>query len=115
MKEIGLKGLLIQNKHRLTKPEKIVYSSLKRLGIKFKSQHLMYKKFLIDAWIPKLNIVLNINGRYWHNLPKQQKIDKAKKAYLVKCGHIVLDIWDDEFTQNTIDNKLWSLLKGGEN
>lgn len=60
------------------------------------SQHLMYNKFIVDEWIPSLNTVIEVNGRYWHTFPKQILQDKSKIAYLTKCGLKVLTIWEEE-------------------
>jgi len=114
----GALGLKSQQSGKETKPETMVYKALNEMGIGFEKQKLMYDKFLVDAWIPQLNCVLEVNGKYWHTLPKQIINDKRKKAYLRKCGHSVVEIWDDEFTIDNTKDVLTHLLfevKGGEN
>ena len=40
--------------------------------------------------------MLEVDGRYWHNLEKQKKRDKARNVYLTACGHKVVRIWEDK-------------------
>jgi very-short-patch-repair endonuclease len=92
----GVNGYLSQANGKITKPEKELKKKLDRLGILHISQHPMYGKFVVDEFLPKLNTVIEVDGRYWHNLPRRKRLDKAKDAYLRKCGHKVVRLWEDE-------------------
>ena len=53
---------------------------------------------------PCLNLMIEADGKYWHNLEKVKKKDKAENAYLTKCGYKILrlsekEIMKGEFTQ----------------
>jgi len=86
-RRIGLKGVLKQQRMKgPTSIEKKVYDELKRRGILFEAQKLINGKFLVDAYIPSLNLVIEADGDYWHDLDRVKKRDKAKNAYLKKCG-----------------------------
>lgn len=73
-----------------TSIEKKVYDELKRRGILFEKQKLINGHFLVDAYIPSLNLVIEADGDYWHSLDKIKKQDKAKNAYLKACGFNLL-------------------------
>ncbi len=93
MRECGLKGLISQqNSKEPTSIEKKVYQTLKETGLLFETQKLINGKFLVDAYIPSLNLVIEIDGSYWHSLDRVMKKDKAENAYLKKCGYRVIRI-----------------------
>ena len=84
---------------RLVSPnrlEKLVYDELDRRGVQYFKQYPLYGKFVVDAFFPEQNLVLEIFGKYWHQLPKIKKKDISKRMYLERCGHIVREIWDYE-------------------
>ncbi|MFY9462424.1 MAG: DUF559 domain-containing protein [Candidatus Sungiibacteriota bacterium] len=88
---------------RLLSPNRLeqqVYSELDRRSIFYLKQHPLYNKFVVDAFIPDRNIVIEIFGKYWHERPEIHKKDVSKKAYLEKCGHAVKEIWDYEVKEN---------------
>ena len=47
-----------------------VYNELKRTGFLFEKQKLINGKFLVDAFIPSLNLVIEADGCYWHKCEK---------------------------------------------
>lgn len=99
-KEMGIRGLLKQqNSKEPTSIEKKVYEELKNCGLLFEKQHLVNGKFLVDAYIPSLNLIIEADGDYWHSLDRVVKKDKAENAYLTKCGFNLL-----RFTETEINN-----------
>lgn len=78
------------------KLEKLIYNTLDKLGLSYQKQVPLFGKFVVDVLFPKHNLVLEIFGRYWHELPVNVKKDFSKRRYLVKCGYRVEEIWDDE-------------------
>lgn len=96
-KTIGLRGLLQQqNSKQPTSIEKAVYEYLVLKGVIFEKQKLINDKFLVDAYIPSLNLVIEADGKYWHNLDRVVKKDKAENAYLKKCGFNLLRLSEEE-------------------
>lgn len=89
---MGLKGVIRQQEFRTTKIEKIVYEYLENQKIQFEKQKLINNKFLVDAYIPKFNLIIECDGDYWHSLPNIIKKDKRKNAYLKKCGFKLIRI-----------------------
>ena len=76
--------------------EKLVYAELDRRGVQYYPQCPLYSKFVVDAFIPDRNMVLEILGQYWHRRPEVRKKDAAKRAYLEKCGHVFRELWEND-------------------
>lgn len=127
IKDISLNGhmneILIKNgiKSRLnmpksdTLPERLTEDYLINNSIKYKKQHSMYNKFLVDFYLYELDIVLEVFGDYWHGNPlkfneekgnledwqiKQRIKDSNRKKYLEKVGHKFVSIWECEIHEN---------------
>lgn len=89
-----------------TSIEKKVYEELKDRGLLFETQKLINGKFIVDAYIPSLNLIIEADGDYWHSLPKIVKKDKAENAYLTKCGFDLLRLSEMEINNNNFKEKL---------
>jgi len=89
-----------------TSIEKKVYDELKKRGILFETQKLINGKFVVDAYIPSLNLVIECDGVYWHSLPVNIKRDKSKNAYLKKCGFNMLRLTGSEINNDSFKLKL---------
>ena len=89
-----------------TKPEKLVHVELQRLGVQFLTEQVLADKFCVDIYIPDLNLVIYVDGCYWHACPihfpsaPKPRSDKARIAYLTKCGYKVSTLWEHEINQN---------------
>lgn len=106
-KEIGLLGAkALQFSKQPTSIEKKVYDELKARGLLFETQKIINGKFLVDAYIPSLNLIIEADGVYWHNLDRVKKKDKAENAYLDKCGFNVLRLSEDEINNGTFKERL---------
>jgi len=83
-----------------------VYDELKRLGFIFEKQKLINGKFLVDAYIPSLNLIIEADGDYWHSLEWSKNNDFRKNAYLKKCGFNIIRI-----SEHIIKEKEFNLSK----
>ena len=100
LRAAGIKGYLKQDRTRKpTSIETAVYNELKKAGIVFETQKVVGGKFIVDAYIPSLNLIIEVDGSYWHSLDRIKKKDKAENAYLAKCGYKVLRIPEKEVSQ----------------
>lgn len=86
--------------------EKKVYDKLKSLGILFETQKLINGRFIVDAYIPSLNLVIEVDGNYWHTLPKVVGKDKAENAYLTKCGYKLLRLSEQEINNDSYEKRM---------
>lgn len=104
------KILVALQKHRLLKQptsiENIVYKELQSKGIYFERQKLINDRFLVDAYIPSLNLIIEVDGNYWHNLDRVKRKDKAENAYLKKCGYNLLRLSEKEISDLSFRKKL---------
>ena len=103
----GLKGLIKQqNMKGPTSIEKKVYDYLVLKGIIFERQKLINGKFIVDAYIPSLNLIIEADGKYWHTLDRVVKKDKAENAYLTKCGFKMLRLGEDEINSGKFKERM---------
>jgi len=105
---------------RLSSIQKILYSILDDLGIKyFKEGNHTDKECIIgpynfDCVIPRPNdrdLVIECQGDYWHTQDKAIRIDKSKATYLEKyCSntHELKYLWEHEFA---CQNRIGELIK----
>lgn len=92
------------------KLERAVYDALDGLGVTYQKQAPLFNKFVVDVLFPQNNLVLEIFGRYWHEMPINRKKDFSKKKYLLKCGYKVAEVWDDEIKKAGVVPILQSVL-----
>ncbi len=83
-----------------------LYQELKNRGLLFETQKLINGKFIVDAYIPSLNLIIEADGNYWHNLERVQKKDKAENAYLKKCGYKLLRLPEHEIIDGSFKDRM---------
>ena len=106
-KMMGLAGVIKQQTMKgPTSIEKKVYEELKVRGLLFEKQKLINGRFLVDAFIPSFNLVIEADGGYWHSLPRVIKKDKAENAYLTKCGYNLLRLTETEINNGQFKIKI---------
>ena len=104
-------GRLKQSKHeRPTNIERRLYQFLEQKKVYFEKQKLINKKFLVDAFIPNLNLIIEADGNYWHNLSSVKKRDRAKNAYLKKCGYNLLRLRESEIMNGSYERRILNWL-----
>ena len=104
---------MAESRGRITGIEKILSAILDDIGIEHIPQKEMYKKFVVDEFLPNSNVVIEAYGKFWHGDPRfydedhlnplQKKNlvrDDSKCAYLNKCGHRVLILWENELNNS---------------
>lgn len=97
-----------------TKPEKMVYEALTRLGIPFYFLNDItfsdpaidfLKEYQVDFVIPGIKAVIEVQGAFWHSKPKTVEADSFKMAVYEAFGYTVYAWWDYE-----IESDLGALL-----
>lgn len=107
---IGAASAISQShKKGYTSIEKKLYKYLELIKIDFNSQYLINNHFVVDTYIPKLNLVIEADGNYWHSLDKNKKADKSRNAYLLKCGYKLIRLTETEINNNSFIDKLLCL------
>lgn len=95
-----------------TKIELIVQNLLKEKGIDFEVQYPLINKYLGDIFI-KPNIVIEIDGTYWHSLPKSILRDQEKDKNLIEAGYKIIHLQEELIKNNLSDcwGKITTILK----
>jgi very-short-patch-repair endonuclease len=93
-----------------TSIEKKLYSELKNRGLLFETQKLINGKFVVDAYIPSLNLIIEADGDYWHSLPKNMARDKSKNSYLKAVGFNLIRLSETEINNGKFKYKLRRIL-----
>lgn len=119
-----MRGIATQRSGEYTKPEMMVAEELDKMGIDFDHNAPLYGKFFVDFLLPD-KTVIEVFGDYWHGnravfasltgtQEKQQAKDRARVAYLTKCGHRVIVIWEKELKDDKgiVERRLLKLPKG---
>ena len=107
LKKQGAMSVLKQtNSKELTSIERKVYEELKSMGLLFETQKLINGKFVVDAYIPSLNLIIEADGDYWHSLEENVVRDKSKNTYLDKCGYNLLRLSESEINNGKFKDRL---------
>lgn len=89
---------------RISSLETATKAVLDLLGETYEQQ-ARFRWYSVDFYLPERSTVIECDGAYWHSLPKQQRIDKAKDTYLRKRGIVVVRI-----TEADIRRDVWSAV-----
>jgi very-short-patch-repair endonuclease len=75
-----------------------IQNFLKALNIEFFAHNYMNinHAYQCDIFIPSMNLVIECDGKYWHNYPVGRDIDKIRTSELIGKGFKVLRLWEDE-------------------
>ena len=106
-RQAGIKGVKKQQDMKEpTSIEKTLYDYLLMKGVLFERQKLINGRFLVDAYIPSLNLIIEADGNYWHGLDRIIKKDKAENAYLKKCGFNVIRLTEEEIKSDKFTERM---------
>lgn len=104
----GVNSLKLQSNYgRISSIEQKTMDWLIKNNVQFEFQFDINHKFLYDFKIG--NVLVEVNGVWFHNLPKQKEKDKVKKELAEAYGYSVIYIWEDEVHKNDF-SKLEILL-----
>lgn len=92
-KERGIK-LQINTLATESGAEKIVREILEDLDLAYISEKRI-GKYSIDFYLG-FKLCIEVQGDYWHKLPRRIKSDKRKKEYLESKGYKILYLWESE-------------------
>ena len=76
--------------------EDIVASILTSFCVNFKRQYRL-GYYAYDFFIPSYNMIIEVNGEYWHKNTQAQ--DSAKATYAHNNGLMVKCVWENEFSK----------------
>ena len=93
-------NLVLQQQRGPTSIERIMAAALNDAGIIFEFQFAVGGKFLCDFALPAHLLIVECDGEYWHNTPRQRRQDASKDAYLQACGYTVIRFSDKQIRQD---------------
>ena len=119
MSETAIKNIIITNRNHTSKLEITFQNILDLLDIKY--QKFFYAKEIkafYDFYIPEKNIVIEVDGDFWHCNPnskhsvpkydsqKKNKIrDEVKEKWLLDNGYKLLRFWETDINNNILEVK----------
>lgn len=104
----GVNSLKLQSDYgRVSSIEQKTMDWLKENNIDYEFQFPLNNTFLYDFRVK--NILIEVNGNWFHNLPQQIEKDKNKKFLAENNGYKVIYIWEDEVNNNDF-SKLKDLI-----
>ena len=60
-----------------------------------------YKYGIADFWIPENNLIIEVDGKFWHNLPEVKRRDYLQTKFLFSQNFNVLRIKENDILNNT--------------
>lgn len=98
--------------YTMTKPHEMTVKQLEEMGIKYQCEYPI-KYYLVDIYLPEYNLMIEVNGDYWHSNPvlgydtnaevqkKRIRTDKSKHSYIKNQYNIeVLYLWENDIMKN---------------
>lgn len=86
-------------KGRRSKPEFVMEQALKDAGETFEAQHRI-GRWVVDFFLPERNLVIEVDGDYWHRRPEVAARDRRKNADLLGKGVQVERVWESDVKQD---------------
>lgn len=110
-KEMLKNNILLRKKIAMsdTKPELIMKAILSKLNIEYEHPYFIknIKHFyLADFFIPKLNLIIEVDGKYWHNYPFGKEIDNIRTNEIKEVGYNILRFWENQIDLNGVKTEL---------
>ena len=96
-------------KYTNTKPERDFKEILKNLQINYIQNYSVWNinhKYKADFYIPDFNIIIEIDGKFWHNYPIGLDRDKIREKEMIESGYKVIRFWENEFNIISVKNEL---------
>lgn len=91
-----------------TSIEIALYGALTELGITFERQHAI-RWYVVDAFIPATNTIVEANGDYWHTNPevypdgpkdeiqrRRFAVDQRRRTYFANRGYRLVELWEKD-------------------
>ena len=104
----------------LSELEKKVYDWLIKHEIPFETQKQMFGyagelgSATVDFILPDRNLALRCMGAYWHSGLEAKARDEFGKEQLINNGYIVVDLHEEDLTDERIDRTMELALEGIE-
>ena len=84
---------------------------LDKVGAEYEQEYKI-GKYWADFYLPKYNVVIEVDGDYWHSLPDVKEKDTRKDIYLKSKGINVMHIKECELKTGDVIIARWEKLTG---
>jgi very-short-patch-repair endonuclease len=81
--------------HSPTKPELLIKNTLEKLSIPFEIEYRV-GRYSCDFAIISKNLIIEVDGDYWHSSTKRKTLDKTKDAHLNSLGWTVIRLKESD-------------------
>lgn len=105
MREWTIKHNKTMNLHSPSKPERKMKEILEKIETKYIHQKII-EVFTVDFFIPEKMLIIEVDGKYWHNYPNGTEKDKIRDKKLQELGYKIVRFWEGEFDENIVRQKL---------
>lgn len=102
-------GITLPKKGRKTNLEKRFIDFLVENQIEYKFQFLLEGKYY-DFFLPILNLLVEVDGEYWHRMPKAIKNDLEKHIIAKSLGYKILRITETKWDTHLVFEEDYSRL-----
>jgi very-short-patch-repair endonuclease len=92
-----------------TKPEILMASILDTLGVDYLRGYPVddiIHCYHADFYIERYNLIIEVDGRYWHNYPGYRELDLIRNQEILEAGYRLLRFWEDMFDIEMVDSEL---------
>lgn len=114
-KKKRLEGNAKTMSNKLTSPERVFLKMMKEIKVKVESQKIVKDK-IYDFYIPSKNMLIEVDGDYWHGNPevfkehsnmqkKNIKNDIYKDTIAKGLGYKIERVWEKDLNENYIVTK----------
>jgi very-short-patch-repair endonuclease len=103
--------------NKMTAPERVFFEMMKELGIEVQCQKVINNK-IYDFYIPSKNMMVEVDGDYWHSNPliyegkelnkvqlRNVKNDKKKDILAIGSGFKLERVWEYDLNNNYQEQK----------
>ena len=80
---------------KMTKLEKKGYAKLDEAGFEYEPQKQI-DYYLVDAYIPEYNTIVEFQGQYWHSRDDIKYKDEAKRKFFKQKGYKLVEVWEQD-------------------
>lgn len=90
-----------------TKPERQMKMILRKLKVIFKHQYRVrdiQHSYPADFYIPSKKLIIEVDGKFWHNFPMGNYIDHIRTNEMRQAGYKVVRFWENGFDLNAVRN-----------
>jgi len=91
-----------------TLPERVMFEGLMKRKFMVIKQYFIKSVGLVDFYLPELNMVIEVDGDYWHNRKIQIIKDKKRNKRLEELGYSLFRFWQSDIYKS-LDNCLNSI------